>query len=143
MDQFSIYFTRVPWTSNKSIKLEYGLIKALGVHIKKTAKIYPPPGWEMFSSPTKAETEVLFFGQRSDIYRTMKNSYDLRQLSSFKTLSVMFIRVKNLAISSLHKFKLINLYPPLKRKSTIETRQMPIQNPKIYIQNIGFLREAT
>ena len=49
--KFSIQFTSVLWTSNKSIKAEYGLIKASGIHIEKG---------KQNSSPACMEAEVLF-----------------------------------------------------------------------------------
>ena len=59
--QFSIQFNRWLWSSDKTTNVEYGLIKALPMHIERTIKsFFCPPGWEIFSSPTGTQTEVLF-----------------------------------------------------------------------------------
>ena len=55
--------TKALWLSSQTTEAEQGLIKALGIHLKKkTKKSVLPSRWGIFSSSANAETEVLVFG---------------------------------------------------------------------------------
>ena len=58
--EFRIQFARVLWSTNKTVKIEYGLDKAIGVHIKKTKFLFTAHPGEKFSVSANPDTEEFF-----------------------------------------------------------------------------------